>query len=231
MSDEFTKLFASRAERYPEPDATDIVREMAEGGATTLLPLLGALAPFIDAVWVPVIQRRRDAWFRELADDHDKLQAEVEGFRPENLHTNEAYMTGLMKATRIAMSSHRQEKRRLLRNALFNLAIGRAPSEDLQEIFLNAIDDLTVSHILVLRFLWKNTAPMPSLAATNYARAIQSLYPELRGETSLLEHILLDLRTRGYTRLSDINLPYPQGSVMTNMGIEFLQFVSNPFDE
>ena len=64
MSDRLTKLFASLAERYPEPDAMDTVRGIAEGGATALLPLLSPLAPFIDAVWIPAIQHRRDAWFR-----------------------------------------------------------------------------------------------------------------------------------------------------------------------
>lgn len=59
---------------------------------------------------------------------------------------------------------------------------------------------------------------------------IQIAAPELKGQVSLIEAILAELRNRGFSNLSDVKLSFPQGGQITNLGIEFLNFILNPED-
>jgi hypothetical protein len=70
----------------------------------------------------PGEERRREEWFKEPADDPDRLRDTVEGFRVENLAQNEVFGSATIQPTRIAMGTHQQEKREYLRDALRNIA-------------------------------------------------------------------------------------------------------------
>jgi hypothetical protein len=116
-----------------------------------------------------------------------------------------------------------------------NIALNRAPNEELQQVFLNAIDQLSVSHVRVLDFVWKgfprNNNPWKAndfpTSPRDYGAAIRIALPEFAGDDNLLQYILTDLRNRGFSNLSGPNAPYPQGmpATITNMGIGFLEFI------
>ena len=93
--------------------------------------------------------------------------------------------------------------------------------------FVNAVGDFTASHVKVLQFLWKgNTALRPPI--TNYGQAIEQAHPELRGQGDLVQHIMNHLRNRGFSPLSGPSAAHPQHQAITNLGIEFLTFLSAP---
>jgi hypothetical protein len=136
----------------------------------------------------------------------------------------------MIQATRIALGSHQREKRKLLRNALVNIAVGKGPDEDLQHIYLQLIDEFTPSHVKILHFLWSGVS---RVAATNdkllhqsstYQEVLEQFEPEFRGKADLVQQVLTDLNRRGLSTLQGANLVFPQ-QVMTNQGIAFLQFV------
>jgi hypothetical protein len=79
----------------------------------------------------------------------------------EKLLENHTFLSAVFQATRVAGGTHLSEKRAMLRNAMVNIAVGDAPDEDLQHIFLNLIDQRTVSHVKVLKFI-KNGLPRGS---------------------------------------------------------------------
>ncbi len=66
---------------------------------------------------------------------------------------NPTFQTTFEKAITIARNEHQQEKLAALRNAVLNSAIPNFLKDDLQAIFLKWIDELTVSHIKLLRML------------------------------------------------------------------------------
>ncbi len=237
MAEDPIKLFSSRAERYPEPDEADAAYGAARAALAAIPGLGGSITEVLSIVLAPAVARRRDEWFKELADALDQVEAKVEGFRVENLAGNEAFVSATVQATRAAAATHQQKKREYLRNALVNVALGKQKDELRQHIFLNAIEAFLPAHVQTLELIWRGSArKVPwdqqaiPMSQRNYGTAIGILNPELKGQPWLTAAILGDLRNRGFSNLVDPNASFPQGSLMTNLGIEFLNFVLSPED-
>jgi hypothetical protein len=237
MAEDPIKLFASRAERYPQPTEVDTAQAVARVGIAAIPAIGGSINEFLSLVLAPAVARRRDEWFKELADDFDQMEKKVEGFKVEKLIDNEAFVSATIQATVIAIRTHQHEKREYLRNALLNIAKGMTPDEIKQQFFLNAIEAFTPTHIRALNVIWRgaslkvnwdyNSIPIPQ---RTYGAAIGISAPEVKGQTSLIVAFLADLRNRGFSNLSGPDLAFPQGSAITNFGIEFLNFVLSPED-
>ena len=101
----------------------------------------------------PTLNRRRDEWLSDLAPRLHELEQQVDGFEFERLAEKEAFVSMIVEATHSALKTHAAEKTDALRNAVLNVALGAAPGEDVQAIFLRLIDTLTPSHLRLLRFL------------------------------------------------------------------------------
>lgn len=238
MTEDPIKLFATRAERLPQPDDGDTLRAAIEKGIEQV-PVAGSITNFIvSRFWVPSASRRLEGWLKEFADDFDK---HCEGCKMENLVNDEAFISASIRAARIVVGTHQEEKRQCLRNALLNIAMGKGPDEGLQQIFLNAVEEFTSAHINVLNVLWRGPSllmaqdrwhPMRNSDVTNYRQAIEALAPELKGQDDLLRYIITDLRNWGMTNMGGPADPFPAGGsqAITNMGVRFLQFVLSPED-
>lgn len=233
MADKPIKLFASRAERYPQADGADITEATARAGLDLIPVLGGPINEILSLVLAPAIARRRDEWFKELADAVDRLETKVEGLK-ERLNRNEAFVSATIQATRIAVSTHQREKREMLRNALLKIAEGKGPNDELQQVFLNAVEVFSVSHVKVLKVLWNCTQdlirrglwnPAHPGSIPSYRNVIALLLPELKAHETLVVSILTDLRNRGFSKLTDLDVPFPNQGMVTNVGIEFLRFV------
>jgi hypothetical protein len=190
-----------------------------------------ATASVLAMFWDPY-QERVEEWNQEVADVVEELQSKIGGI--EKLLHNEAFVSAVFQTTRIAATTHQPEKRYMLRHALMNVALDKPADEDLRQAFISLIEQLTVAHILVLGFLrtgfakgvnpW-GTADYPRPGTRDYNAAIQIHAPTLRGKDTLILYIITDLRNRGLANLSGPNALYPQGSAISNMGIDFLSFV------
>lgn len=219
---------ASRAEQYPKSDRDDVAQGVVRAALDAIPFVGGPITELLTLVLSPAVQRRRDEWFKDLADAVEQLEKTVEGFRIENLAKNESFVSATIQATRIALATHHQEKRGMLRNALLNIALGKAaPNEDLQQVYLTAIEAFTPSHVKVLNFLWKGSRSLQA-PITNYGQAIESALPELRGQSNFLQYIMNDLRNRGFSNLSGPSAAHPQNPAITNLGIQFLTFIAAP---
>lgn len=160
----------------------------------------------------------------------------------EELAGEPQFVTAVVRATQIAVGTHREEKIRMLRNALRRVGLGTAPSDDLQEVYFRLIEELTPSHARVLGFLWKEIGklPDPLLAAgrppfgavpprppaRDVVGAIGVAFPGMRGQPDFIEQMLFDLRSRRLLRIGE-NAPLPQGPLVTNHGVGFLNFVAD----
>lgn len=216
MAEEPTKLFATHADRFPQPDDTDKARTAIEK-IVEQVPILGpATVHVLSQFLMPAYQRRQEEWFKELADGVDQLGARVDGFKIENLQHNDAFVSAVIEATRSAISTHKDEKRDALRNGLLNIALHRSTDEDQQQTFLRYIDELTVWHIRIL-LLFQD--PPRALAAkgrrADYmmggaGQVIEDMYPELRGRRDFYDQVAADLYARGF-------LNSPPGFLSTTM--------------
>jgi hypothetical protein len=229
------KIFDTLEGRYPEAEDPDVVHGAVKV-ALSAIPVLGSpINELFSMVVTPSLERRRDDWFKEVAGVVDRLQAN--GFKVESLVGNELFVSAVIQTARIAIGTHRQEKRDMLRNALLNIALGKGPQEDLQEVFLAAVDALSPLHMKVLRFLWTGLTeltkagiwdPLRPHSLGNYGTAIGELYPEMKGQDNLLLYLMTDLKNRGLSIVARPADAFPQGPGVTNMGIEFLHFVLEP---
>jgi hypothetical protein len=146
---------------FDEPSKQPLPRELTPGdhrfavikGTLSSIPGLGSvLAEEMGIVLVPPLTRRRDAWFEDIARRLHEIESRVAGFRFEDLGNNEQFVSAMVQATQSAIKTHATEKLEALRNAVLNVALGNAPADDLQSIFLNLVDSFTPVHLQLLRF-------------------------------------------------------------------------------
>jgi hypothetical protein len=239
VSDDITKVFATRAERYPEPTAADTTLGTSRAVLAAIPIVGGSITEVLSMVLAPAVARRRDAWLKELADALDAVERKVEGFNIEDLANDDAFISAVIEASRSAVSTHRDEKKTALRNALLNIALHRSTDEDQQQIFLRYIDELTVWHIRILELFRE---PPKYLAAKglgkNYhmgsaSQVLEDIYPELGGKRELYDQVASDLGARGLVNSPGFlhGIMSAQGMVSkrtTPLADRFLDFISDP---
>jgi hypothetical protein len=233
LAEDPIKLFSSRAEQLPQPEDRDKARAALEK-IVEQVPVFGPAAVYIlNQFLVPTQQRRLDEWLKGLADALEEEQQTNASFRTSHAFESESFITATMQATRMAVSTHQHQKRNLLRNALMNIATGRAPGEDMQHIYLRLIDELTPSHVKILDFLWRGNS---RVAAANggtlpqnktFQQILDQFEPAFQREHQLVQQVLSDLRSRGLATLQSMSDSFPQ-QVIADPGIQFLRFVSTP---
>ncbi|MEN3540982.1 hypothetical protein AAH991_38115 [Microbispora sp. ZYX-F-249] len=187
------------------------------------------------------LNQRRDQWLTELAEAVEDLQDRVDGFDPESLTENPAFVDAVVTATRIVDRTSQFEKIELLRNAVLNAAMPGAPDLDVQQLYLNLIDELTPTHIRLLTLLndpvgWFDRRP----------ELVRPQFGLSSNRTALITAALPDLGEKGretierfYAGLADGGLVNaPLGGMMTANGAfepattdfaeSFLAFVRDP---
>lgn len=239
MAEEPTKLFSTRAERYPEPTEADVALGAGRAALAAIPFVGGSITEVLSLVLAPAVARRRDTWFKELADGLEEAERKIDSFSVKNLAQDEAFVSAVIEATRSAISTHKDEKRDALRNGLLNIALHRSTDEDQQQTFLRYIDELTVWHLRILG-LFQN--PPKYLAAkevgANYSmgsasQVLEDVYPELRGKRELYDQIAADLGARGLVTSPGFlhGMMSAQGMVAkrtTPLADAFLDFISDP---
>jgi hypothetical protein len=234
MSEPIQKLFTTRAEQYPEPTAADVAQGTARAALAAIPFVGGSITEVLSLVLAPAVARRRDTWLKELADGLEEAERKIGGFTVENLVEDEAFVSSVIQATRIAIGTHQEKKREYLRNALINIALGKTTDELLQQMFLNAVEAFSAAHVQALNVIWRGFSGANSWATNNvplgsrtYGTAIEITVPDLKSKPHLVSYILTDLRNHGFSNLGGPEAPFPQGmpATITNAGIEFLRFV------
>jgi hypothetical protein len=233
------KLFATRAERYPEPTEADVALGVGRASLAAIPFVGGSITEVLSLVLAPAIARRRDTWLKELADGLEEAERKIDGFTVENLTQDEAFVSAVIEATRSAISTHKDEKRDALRNGLLNIALHRSTDEDQQQTFFRYIDELTVWHIRILVLFQdppKHLA-VRGLGSSYYmgsaSQVLEDIYPELKGKRELYDQVAADLSARGLVNSSGFlhGMMSAQGMVAkrtTPLADTFLAFIANP---
>ena len=225
MAEDPIKLFATRAERYPQPTEADIAQGAARAALAAIPVIGGPITEVLSLVLAPAVARRRDEWLKELADALETIEAKVNGFCIEDLQQNEAFVSAVIQATRTALSTHQREKLEALRNAVLNVVLSKSLSEEKQIFFLGLIDIFTVTHLEILK-LFENRAVFPASRMT-----------ELGTRRELTDPMVIDLKDRGMlvdprpfiarTRESEGSLVSRNWTV-SPLGRDLLSFISVP---
>ncbi len=225
MAEDPIKLFATRAELYPQARAGDVAVGTTRAVLSAIPMVGGSATELLSLVLAPPVARRRDEWLKELADALEQLERRVDGFSVEALQNNEGFVSITLQAAQAAMRTHQEEKRDALRNAALNSALSQDADEDEQLMFVGLADVFTVLHLELLK-LFADRVNYPELQRQ-----------QLRDRRELTDPIVLDLNSRGLlkdprasvarTRGSDESLTI-QSWTLTRLGTKFLTFISLP---
>lgn len=248
-----------RLPRPPEPTLPERVGEAIRAAGSAALgaasPVLGeGLAEFFGSYFPSMLKRREDAWVNELRTMVNDLAKHA--VRIEDLKDNEAFHDIVCAASLVAMRTHLDDKRRVLRNALVNAALPGAPSSVKQHMFVRLVEELSELHLHVLDLLadpaaWfadrgkilpehRGPTGMMFDSSTSEARlevVLQRAFPDYATEIPLAELVLRDLHQHGLTLKRDRQDGHPlnlltwcgPGKTFTSpLGDEFVRFLRQP---
>jgi hypothetical protein len=175
-----------------------------------------------------------------IASSLDKLQEQVENLTPESLSKNETFVTTFLHASQTAIRNHQQEKLEALRNAVLNAAMPNALDDDLQLMFLDAIDTLTTWHLRVLSYFdeprtWaaSHGIQFPSYSVGGPAEPLEHTFPELKGRRNFYDLLYNELANRGFLdgNATSLHISMTTDGMVTSrttqIGKQFIRFITS----
>lgn len=211
--------------------------EIIKKSALSAIPIVGGIVEtFIDEVYRPPSQRRRDDWIRRIALEVEDLKNKFEKFQHKNLQQNENFISTLQRSLIIAQTTHSREKLEALKNAVINSVLVETVDESMKSIFLSLIESLTPWHLSLLNYfnnprIWFTTNKIdPPRSANTIRRLVTKAFPDI--EKDFLNYIVTDLNQRGLLGIKRDSLGMmltPEGiyhSGTTAFGKNFLQFIA-----
>jgi hypothetical protein len=218
----------------PKPtkdDAAYIALKVAIGS----IPYVGAALAEVFAATIPSpVSKRTAEWWEDVAKRVAAL--EKSGINMKNLASDPAFISLVERASKMATQSAQQEKLDALKNAIVNAAAGIDIKADERKIFLNLVDELTPSHLLMLEFL-SDPGPYGKAHGVKYeshmlggspAALLEEAFPEWKGKREVYDLILQDINTKGLVRNGIHSLMSEPGmyqSRTTSRGKQFLDFI------
>ena len=134
----------------PKKTAADVAYGVVKA-AVAAAPLVGgSAAEIIGIVFGPPLERRRDKWSQQLADAVNEIIKTVSELTPEKLSQSDVFVTTALHASQIAIRTHQDEKLQALKNAVIHASLPGAPTDSIQQIFLNYVDRFTPWHLAIL---------------------------------------------------------------------------------
>ena len=122
-------------------------------GAISAVPVVGGVGAELFAMIVRApYDRRAKEWMRHVGD-RLRLLSERDEHRFRALFEDEEFASVLIAATQAATRSHRREKTKLLANGVEQSARKIDVSTDLQLLFVRFVDEMTLTHVALLRML------------------------------------------------------------------------------
>ena len=186
------------------------------------------------------LARRQEFWMVQVSEAINALQKRS-GLTVDELMKNETFTSFLLQATPIALRNHQKEKITTLKNALTSVGNPEFSDEDLAFQFLRYIDELTVSHLTILRIIVNRADAFKEVKSMQ--QAFEQLTREDQADVSPLvaRTYLRDLDARGLVNAIDLeDLPDFESKAvyiaaeqtdrhplqLTELGEKFLSFIA-----
>lgn len=230
-------------EKYQPPEADSLdTAHLVTKAALSIVPG----APDLFEYFVkPPLEKRLDNWRHEISTALRNLE-KANVIKLEDLQKNELFLSIVIQATHIATRNHQKEKLESLRNAIENSALSSNNNEDSYLIFLQYIDELTPSHLKVLKFFLQGEKEIAQISSYT---DLYNLFINIGSNNHSREEFKLmcgDLINRGLIRISSTledfedlyepdrliaHNPEKDGIlpkiIVTNIAHNFFQFISS----
>lgn len=213
----------------PERSGRDVGHSVTKAGLSMIPVVGGAAAELFQNIVQPPLERRRTEWMAEIGERLQQL--EEKGFNLEDLKANDQFVSAAMYASQLAIRTHSEEKREALRNALTNIAVGQAPEEATQHVFLNLVDTLSELHVRILR-LFQAPIPPQNMSIGGLSDVLEHNMPTLKGRRDLYDQLWRDLYLRGLVSTEGLHATMTGQGLgekrTTGLGDSFLRFITEP---
>lgn len=95
----------SETPKLPQKTSDDLIYAGMEAIASIIPWAGGPAAVLLKHVLSPPIEQRRNDWISKLAENLQRLESEISGFRMENLKHNNEFIDVILHATQSALRS------------------------------------------------------------------------------------------------------------------------------
>ena len=224
--------------RLLKPTSGDYIHTGIKAAVSALPMVGGPIAEVFSRIFVPPLEKRRDALLIDLYTELKHIEETNAEFKIEDLANNDNFISVLMHAIQIVLRTHQEEKIEALKNVVINSISTSRVEESLQLIFLNLIDQYTPWHLKILKFLKDpveygriNGIKYPDWVMAGLGTAIEICYPDLKDKQDFYNLVIEDmisdglLQKGGYVRAS-MTKSGVLASRTTEMGNLFLQYIS-----
>lgn len=220
--------------------------------AISSIPIPGVAGPateLLSALIRPPALKRLEAWCDQVNRALAELREQRQALDPDSLAGNDDFVSAVQHATQIALRTHQQAKLEALRNAVLNVAVGTAPSDDLQLMFLGLVDGFTPLHLRILKFFrdpyaYYKRAHGPDLSPFDFSHAspagvLERTFTELGSNRPFCRQIVRDLEAAGLLGSNKPHLRFSEnwfeedkthsGALekrTTDIGDQFLDFIA-----
>lgn len=220
---------SGRKNSPPQKSRSDVGHSIAKAGLSAIPVIGGAAAELFQNIVQPPLERRRAEWMAEIGEKLQEL--EDQGLCLEDLRDNDQFISASMYASQLALRTHSEEKRAALRNALANIAIGQAPEEAMQHIFLNLLDTLTEIHVRIL-MLFQAPTPPRNVSMGALSSVLEHNMPKMIGRSDLYDRVWKDLYLTGLVNTDGLHTAMSRHGLgqkrTTGLGDAFLRFIKEP---
>lgn len=207
----------------PEKDNSDWRNHMAKA----VLSFVPAATELWDMIITPSLARRRDEWLQSLWDDVKQLATAVQTVQEKI--GDEAFTDAVLRATIAAARTRNRMKWETLRAAVLNSLLPSSPNDIYQELFFGAIEELSTSHVSLLRFLCEGKRERMHAwgdVRIRYKSEVkQKLSPDDGIGHEAMDVLLIQLKSLGFVT------PHNDVLVLTERGQEFLRFITSPIQD
>lgn len=200
------------------------------------IPFVGAAASeLLGLIVTPPLEKRRNKFLTDIGQRLKELE-EAKRLDLNSLAENDQFVDTVLQATTYALKTSDDEKLTAFKNAILNTALNESPDKTISQIFLTLIDNFTTWHIRILYLFndpedWfkVNNRTFPNYMAAGLSSVVTEAYPELKGQSDLVNIIWADLKRAGLHNSGDLGAVMTASGLLaqrtTDMGRKFLRFI------
>lgn len=247
-SDKIKRTVKDKQLEVPKSDISDDLINSAKAVISVIpLPWTGTALEVFDMIVASPLEKRREKWMQVVADSLKGLEDKDEKI-VQRLKENPEFISFLLEMGNVWIRNHEQEKFTQLKNTLINFE--NSPLKyDRKKGYVNLINELSVVHVKVLKFIYDNRENKDIMNQSNYSiifnRFISTDLVETTFDMQTFQIIVEELKNRHLLMVStamemqhgavsvftpmlldtgnaDKNYPY---IAITNYGIQFLDYI------
>lgn len=176
----------------PKEDKVDYARKLLKGGLSAIPFVGGFVGELLDMVLIPRYQKRLQEWFEAVDKILESLIAS--GITKEEIFGSDEFISLFNRTTKAYLENVGEYKKPLLQAALRS-AVTRQLPLDKKYIFLNVIDKLTETQLMVFRDIAEN-ARLYESGSQKYQAALEQQLAEryANGDRDYLQLLISGLK-------------------------------------